>query len=243
MPPSPVDPGSSGEDRSSDDDEARQRTRRVLLVLGGFGAVSAVVAGLVIFSSGSPKPPPEPAVAAVRVEGGSVSVGAEKAPTVVVVYEDFASPASRTFEISSRDFLRGEAARGEVLVQYHPIGLGAGYSSDAAAAWGGVVSSGTPEQALALHDLLFDRQPAANDPAPGEFIALAKKAGVTSAAVLEAVASPAPSFADASRAAAAGAGVRTTPTVLLDGKQVTAASAVDLADDLQRAVLGTEGQG
>ncbi len=86
-------------------------------------------------------------------------MGAPDAPTTIVVFEDYGSRPSREFEIASRDFLRVEAAEGKVRVEYHPFALSHGYSRDALEAWGAVLDGGTAQQALAFHDLLFDRQP------------------------------------------------------------------------------------
>src|ERR1700712_381933 len=87
------------------DEGPPERSRRLVLVLGILGALSAVIAGLAIFPSGASPPPPEPQ-AQVRTTGQSLVVGRPGAPTKVVVYDDFGDPASRDFEIASRDFLK-----------------------------------------------------------------------------------------------------------------------------------------
>ena len=62
-----------------------------------------MIAGLVIFSSGeAPAEKPEPA-AAVRAGDQSLLVGKAGAATKVVVYEDFASPRSREFEVAANE--------------------------------------------------------------------------------------------------------------------------------------------
>ena len=224
---------------SADDGEAPRRSGRLVLVLGGLAAVSAVFAAVVIFSNSTAEPvKPKDPVAAVRAGDRSLTVGARSAATKVVVYEDFGSPDSRTFDISSRDFLRDEAARGNVAVEYRPVALAdADYSADAVAAWGAVLEQGRPGQALALHDLLFDLQPRPDDTAQQEFSALARKAGVRDTEVLDAAGSPDPAWAAATRQEARAARVRTTPVVRVDGEPLTAPSPVALADRLQRLVL------
>lgn len=216
-------------------DGTPQRSRRLLIVLGVLGVVSAVVAAMVVFSSGASIAPPKDPVAQVRADDGSLTVGPADAPTKVVAYEDFGSPASRTFEIASRDFLRLEAAEGDVLVEYRPVALLASdYSTGALAAWSAVLAAGRPGEALAFHDLLLDRQPGV-DVSPEDFVALAKEAGVTDGEVLEAVA--APGKVSTGSAGDAAAAVRTTPTVLVDDLPVSAASPDKLADAVQRLVL------
>ncbi len=220
------------------DDETPERKKRLLLVLGVLGAVSAVVAGAVIFSSGAGSTPPKDPQALARAEDLSLAVGQPGAPAQVVVYEDFASSASRAFEIASRDFLRVEAAQGRVRVEYHPVTLSDDGSTVAAlAAWETVLGRGTAQQALALHDLLFDRRPPGEGMAAADLVALAKKARVKDSDVLEAVGALDLTTALSTREVARAAGVRTTPTVLVDGEPVGAASPTSLADTVQRLVL------
>jgi protein-disulfide isomerase len=215
----------------------------LLVVIGALAAISVVVAALVIFSSGEgPAERPEPA-AAVRAGEQSVVVGRGTAPTQVVVLEDYASPESRAFEIASRDFLRIEAARGSVQVEYRPFATGAGYSRDAFLAWAGVLRAGTPDQALAFHDVLFDRQPddaSAEPPTPRQLVTWAKDVGVRDDAVFAAMATDDEELVAHAARAAREAGADRTPLVLLDGEPVTAETPTGLADALQRAILRQE---
>ncbi len=223
----PPDPGAPAE-----------RNTVLLMVLGALAVISAVIAGLVIFSSGEgPADKPE-ATAPVRAGDASLSVGRSDAPTKVVVYEDFASPESREFEMASRDFLRIEAARGSLLVEYHPYVAGSDdYSTDALQAWGGVLSAGTPKQALAFHDVLFDRQPSSGSPTPSELVTWAEDKGIDDQRVHAAMAQPADALVAAADRAALQAGVRRAPYVVLGDTPLSASSPTGLADTLQRRVL------
>lgn len=213
----------------------------LLLVIGGLAAISVVIAALVVFSnSQAPAEKPE-AAAPVRAGDQSVVVGRSGAPTKVVVYEDFASPESREFEIASRDFLRIGAARGRVQVEYRPfVASTAGYSSGAMQAWGAVLRAGTPKQALAFHDVLFDRQPSSGDFAADQLATWAEDAGIDDVDVLAAVSQPDEALVASANRAAREAGLRRPPLVLLDGVPLSAPSPTDLADALQRRVLGGE---
>lgn len=223
---------------TSPDDETPERNRRILLVLGVLGAVSAVVAGAVIFSSSSDPVPPREPTAQVRAADDTLLVGASDAPMQVVVYEEFASAGSRTFELASRDFLRVEAALGHVQVDYRPVSLTDEVTATARlASWGEVVRQGSPQQALDFHDLLFDPQPGDDAMAAAQIVSLAKKAGVRNSEVLEAVGAPDASIPASTRQRARAAGVRTTPTVLVDGQPFTAGSPTELADALQKKIL------
>ncbi len=218
-----------------------ERNTVLLLVVGVLAAISFVVAALVIFSSGGgPAEKPE-ATAAVRAGDQSVVVGRSSAPTKVVVYEDYASPESREFEIASRDFLRIEAARGRVQVEYRPYAQSDdGYSTQALQAWAGVLGAGTPKQALAFHDVLFDRQPTTGTPTPTQLVEWARGSGVRSDRVFAAMAAPGEEFVTAANGAAREAGVQRPPLVLRDGTQVSADSPTALADTLQRELLEEE---
>ncbi len=220
------------------EDPRRERNTVVLLVVGVLLAVSVVIAGLVVLSGGSePATAPVP-TATVSVEDQGLVVGPADAPATVVVHEDFGSPESRAFDIASRDFLRIEAARGVVQVRYLPFaGDEEGYSVAALQAWAGVIGAGTPEQALAFHDVLVDRQPQAGAPVPDQFLAWAADAGIEDADVLDAIDAPDPAFVDRADAAAAAAGVRRAPVVLLDGRPVSGPTPVAVAERLQRALL------
>jgi hypothetical protein len=226
--------------REPDPKAAAARNPVPLFVIGTLVVISAVIAALVIFSSGDGSAPKPAAVAPVRAGQASVSVGHGDAPTKVVVYEDFAGPRSREFEIASRDFLRIEAARGSVQVEYQPFAPGTGYSSDALQAWGGVLSAGTPKQALAFHDVLFDRQPSSGSPTPSELVSWAQDKGIDDQRVHAAMAQPDDALAATADQAAHSAGASSPPLVTLDGKALSAASPTALADALQRRILATD---
>ncbi|MCW2848358.1 MAG: pknE [Marmoricola sp.] len=222
---------------ASPDDDQTTRSKRLLLVIAAVVALSAVVAGFVIFSGGETKSPKEP-VAAVATSGQSLVLGRPSAATKVVVYEDFGSTASRDFEIASRDFLLIEAAQGHVRVEYHPVQLAAGYSQQALEAWAAVVEHGTPAQVMAFHNRLFDRQPEATTTLTTDDLErFAVAAGVRKGVVSDGLASPDTAFVASARAAARTAGVATVPQVLVDGKPLSPGTGVDLADRLQRQVL------
>jgi protein-disulfide isomerase len=227
--------------RGPDPEAPPERNTVLLLVLGILAIISVVIAALVIFSSGEgPAQKPE-AAPTVRAGDTSMTIGRSDASTKVVVYEDFGSPESRSFEIASRDFLRIEAGRGQVQVEYRPfLATTGGYGADALQAWSGVLRSGTPKQALAFHDVLFDRQPTSGSPTPSELVTWAEDKGIHDQKVHAAMAQPDDSFVAAAGAAARQAGVERTPYVLLGGTAMSADSPVALADALQRKILQLE---
>jgi protein-disulfide isomerase len=126
-----------------------------------------------------------------------------------------------------------------VYVDYRPVASRNGYSRSSLSAFASVLDVAGPKTALHLHDLLFDHQPAAGAPAPGEdqLVALAAKAGARRAAVAGPIGSSAQQqWLGAADAAARKAGIRSLPTVLLDGKPLTGKSVVQLADRLENII-------
>jgi len=224
---------------SQEEDGPPERSRRLLIGIAVLGVVSAVIAGVVIFSSGGSTTRAEDPVAKLRTSGESLIVGNPGAPRKVVVYEDFDSRQSREFEIASRDFLRVEAAQGNVLVEYRPFYLTLGYSQWALRAWLAVLEGGTAKQAMEFHDELFDRQRSADEspPSDAELEAWAVDAGVDEGLVGDVLERPDRELVDVARQSARAAGVETAPTILVDGKPFGTGTGVELADQLQRKIL------
>ena len=221
------------------DDGPADRNRWLLPGLGALAAVSAVIAAVVIFSSGGASTPAKDPEAQVRTSDDALIVGRPDAPTTVVVFEDFASTASREFEIASRDFLEVEAAQGNVLVQYRPFAPTDDYSRQAFQAWDAVLRHGTAEEAMAFHELLFDRQasPTGTEPTVAELDAWAVEAGADKGLVSAALERPDPAPVESAREDAQAAGVGLPPAVVVDGRTLTGSSGLDLADQLQRRIL------
>jgi protein-disulfide isomerase len=216
--------------------QARQeRNRKALIVAAVVVVLAAVVAAGVIFSGGSaPK---------ATASGQALVVGNDPAATTkVVVYEDFLCPYCRELETSSRSFLRADAEKGNVQVEYRPFHLlQDDYSTRALTAWAAVLQKGTPAQALRFHDLLYDNQPYESDgnkPGVDDLVKLAEKAGVTDSTVLDAIKQPDQAFVDAADADAQKAGVQGTPTVFVNGKELQG-SVAELSDQLKK--LGATG--
>jgi protein-disulfide isomerase len=222
-------------------EQQRQERRRRNLMVGGVVGAILVIVLVGFFVSRSIDDTTDVSAPAAGSEFG-LTVGPDDAPNKVVVYEDFLCPFCREFETSSRDFLRADAKKGIVQVEYRPFHLlRDDYSTRALSAWAAVLQQGTPQQALKLHDLLYDEQPYEQDPnKPGAstLASWAEKAGVTDTSVLSATGSTDAAFVDAADAAANKAGVTGTPTVFLNGKQVSGSSVSDIVDNLERTIAG-----
>lgn len=229
---------------STRDAGRRERNRRLAITTGILVLLALVIATGVWVTSGSSTTPDPAATRTPAAHRGDhfLVVGAADAPLKVVVYEDFLCPFCRQLETSTRDFLHQDAAKGRVQVEYRPFQLlPDDYSRRALDAWATVLQKGTPAQALRFHDLLYDEQPyeqAAHKPGVAALQARARKAGVTDPKVLDAFGSPNPAFFAAVQKSAEQAGVRGTPTVLVDGKPFGGRSIQDLADRLEQRAAG-----
>lgn len=216
---------------------SRERNRRILITLGIVLVLSALVAVGVVYSSGGKTEPAPAGSVAMRADSPALVMGPAKAHHKVVVYEDFLCPYCREFESSTRSFLHDYARKGTVQVEYRPFHLlPEPYSIRSLTAWAAVLEKGTPQQAYRFHNALYDDQPYEADPdKPGvdELRSMARKAGVSDSAVLEAMGRPDASFVDEADRKARAAGVTGTPTVLLDGKEVRGASITEMADNLE----------
>ncbi len=220
---------------SAGDDRTRQ-----LLVAGVVILVMGLIAAAVFWTqSAGGSTRPVPTVPVVSASGYALAVGKRSAPVHVVVYEDFQCPLCRRFEMAARDFLRLDAAVGKVYVEYRPVASTAEYSRRALNAFVAVLDTSPGHVALSYHDLLFDRQPAEQGPWPGNtyLVTLAGKAG----AVRTAVAGPVKtmkyrSWLTGANVAARKAHLAGTPTVVVDGKQLSGSSVEQIALRLERLI-------
>lgn len=225
--------------------QKRSERNRRLGITGGIAVVvAAIIAGLVWYSIGGSSSDASSAgagAATATVDGDSLVVGPSSAKTKVTVYEDFQCPYCRQFESQSRDFLREAAADGTAQVTYKPFNLLTqdDYSARALSAFATVLTKGTPAQALAFHDQLFDNQPyeaASDKPDTAKLRQWAEDAGVKKASVLDAIGPVDESYVKQVTQAAVSAGVQGTPTILVDGKPLSGSSISDQADQLEEMI-------
>ncbi len=220
----------------------RERNRRLLITLGVVAVLAAIVVAGVLLTGGKKQTPGGDGTLSARVDGQALVLGAEGDATKVVIYEDFLCPFCREFEVAARDLLHKSASSGKATVEYRPFQLlPETYSVQALTAWATVLEQGTPEQALKLHDLLFDNQPYENAPdKPGveQLADLAEEAGVEDQDVLDAIGDQNPAFVAATIATAREAGIRSTPTVLVNGKKVEGQSITQIVSALEALLSG-----
>lgn len=223
-------------------DQARKdRIRNIIAGIAVLAVVSGLIAAAVIFSPDpkSSKVTVNKIKAPVAATATGLRLGKESAPHQVIVYEDFQCPYCREFENASRSFFHEAAEAGKLSVEYRPLNLPGldPYSIDALNTWWAVVKHGTPQQALQMHDILFEKQPyetATDKPTAADMRGWAKSVGVDSAA-LAAMKNPDKSLVEAANKTAEQAGVQGTPTVLLNGAKLEG-SPQQMFDQIQQAV-------
>jgi protein-disulfide isomerase len=221
----------------------KERNRRVALVVGIVVLLSAIVAAGAWLGGGGSNSSSSSSKSAQSVSAGDIflSVGDSKAPVKVVVYEDFLCPFCRELEASTRDFLRENADKGRVYVEYRPINLlrQYAYSAKALNAWAAVLKNASPEAALKLHNLLFDKQPyeqASDQVTDSQIAAWVKEAGGDNAKVRDAMKSKDTAFFDAMSAEMVKEKIDSTPTVFINGKELPVTAVTQMVTQIETAV-------
>jgi len=217
--------------------QRRQERRRASLMIGGvvLAILVIVVAGFLINRARDTSTD----VAAPAAGSGNygVAIGQQDAPHKVVIYEDFLCPYCGELEKVTHSDLATLADQGKVYVEYRPFNLlQTDYSVNAAAAFKVVLDASGPDVAKKFHDLLYADQPEESGPYPdsGWLVDKAVEAGAQEGKVSSDIEQgTGKTWVDDATKAATDAGVRGTPTILLDGKVFQDGRTVDdLANNL-----------
>ncbi len=218
-----------------------ERNRRFGIVGVVVVVIGAIVAAGVWLGGGDKKSEADGDLPALRAESPALVMGDDAAPVKVVIFEDFLCPYCRELEMSTRDFLRENADKGKVQVEYRPFNLLTSfpYSAMALSAWGGVLNNDTPEAAYRLHNALFDNQPyeqASNEVDEDELLGWVKDADADVDAARDAIETKDTAFFEAAQQAAMDKKITGTPSVFVNGEELKGASITDLAQKLEAAI-------
>ncbi|MCZ2528167.1 DsbA family protein [Streptomyces sp. HB2AG] len=209
---------------------ARAKRRRTLVaaaVVAGVLAVAAAV-GVVVANTGGEDEGPVASPKGAGGENGLVlSKGRADAPATLTVYEDFRCPACKQFEDTYRSTIDSLVKSGDLRVDYHLVTIidgnvgGQGSTRAANAAACSQDAGHFPE----YHDVLFANQPPETEDAfadNGRLLKLAGKVdGLRSGAFDSCVEKGTyEDWVARSSSTLTGDGYNSTPTVLLDGKDV-----------------------
>ncbi|WP_395656216.1 DsbA family protein [Nocardioides sp.] len=204
-------------------EQKRQEAKRRNLMIGGVVLAILVIVTGGYFLSRSLDTSNDVAAPSTGSSYG-VTIGSKDAPHTIVVYEDFLCPYCGELERATREDLAQLAADGKVRVEYRPFNLLSSlgdYSERSAAAFSIVLDKSGPDVAKKFHDLLYDNQPEEKGPYldDAKLVELAVQAGADEAEVKAAIeAGDGKKWVTDATQAALDAGVRGTPTVLLDDK-------------------------
>ncbi|MBC2933170.1 thioredoxin domain-containing protein [Nocardioides sp. zg-1228] len=198
------------------------------------GVLVLVVGGYFLISNlGSDKPDTAPAGAS---DDYGLVLGEDDAPKSIVVYEDFLCPFCGQLEQTVGDQLDEAVEAGEVKVEFRALPFLeriSDFSPKAANALAVVLDTSGPEVAKSFHDLLYDNQPSESGPFPDDdqLVAWAVEAGADEDAVRPGIEDMAfEGWVDAAGEAASKAGIKSTPTVLVDGKKVEGQTLAEIAE-------------
>ncbi|MCT2594369.1 DsbA family protein [Streptomyces sp. N2-109] len=208
-------------------EEVADKRNRVLKVAGAMIAVLAIagVAGVLVANQGDGSgggggdtPPAAP-----------ITQGKGKAPATLTIYEDFRCPACGHFEETFRDTIHALEEAGQLKTEYHIVtiidgNMGGKGSTNAANAAACARDQG---EFGPYHDALFTNQPSEQDDAfadPKRLIELAGKVkGLDNKAFRTCVrGNEHAKWVERSNNAFQDSGHDSTPTVLLDGKDIYA---------------------
>ena len=217
---------------------AARRKQRLVTVAVVAGVLAVVVGGFFLVralndTSDTAAPP-----AGASADHGVV-FGEADAPHEVVIYEDFLCPACGSLETALDDGLSTAVEDGRARVEYRPLDFLSqfgDYSLRAANALAAVLDTAGPEAAKEFHDTLFAEQPAESGSHPDDdwLVEKAVAAGAEEEQVRPLIEDLGFEgwIADGTEAASR-EGVRSTPTVYVDGREVTG----ETTDEVARAVL------
>ncbi|RKE17835.1 thioredoxin domain-containing protein [Streptomyces sp. TLI_171] len=218
--------------------EARAVTRRRRITVGvSVAAAVAVVAGgtaiAVSTAGGADSSTTTAAVTPANTtgtDGTVITYGKADAPHTLAVYEDFRCPVCQAFETSAGQTVQQLADQGQYKIEYHLAtfldnNLGGSGSKTALNAAGAALNEGV-DKFKQFHDVLYANQPAESEDGFGDvnhLLDLAEKVpGLKTEAFTKAVTEGAyKGWASKVSTAFNKSGVSGTPTVKLDGKQLS----------------------
>lgn len=235
-------------------EKARAKRRRTATVGGGIVAVLAVAAvvGIVVShlghdSEGGPAAAPSGATGKADL---AVPVGAADAPSTLTVYEDFRCPACDAFEKTYRTTVRDLVDRGQLRAEYHLVRLIDGNSGGTGSlnAANAAACAQVAGRFRAFHDVLYDNQPderADKFADKNNLLALAGKVpGLRTAAFTSCVnGGTYNAWVNKSNGDFDNGGFGSTPTILLNGKNVYADPANPLSPARLRALVAAANKG
>ena len=215
-------------------EKARAKRKRTLMVAGGVVVVLGVAAGIGVAVAGHDSGGGSDSAGAVSAPRGAIGkdnlvipVGATDAPSTLTIYEDFRCPACDSFEKSFTPTVHSLEDSGAMRTEYHLVtlidgNLGGSGSLNAANAAACAQDQG---KFRAFHDMLYANQPDEQDDKFADnntLLTLAGKvSGLKTAAFTACVnGGTHDAWVKKSNDAFGSSGFNSTPTILLNGKNI-----------------------
>ena len=232
--------------------ERLERRRRSIGVTVAVLVVLAVIGGIGFAlqssrdTTGKATTPPAGVVGTYGIPDGKAS-----APVTVTIYEDFMCPYCGELEAANRAWVQQYVDQGKMRVDYRVLAFldrasnGTEYSSRSANAIGVVLDTSGPDVAQKFHALLFEHQPSEGSDglSDSQLVDYAVQAGAKRADVEQAIKDRKFSqwVVNGTNDASKNHGVTGTPTVLVDGQQVTGQTMQQLSANVKQAVDAKQG--
>lgn len=219
--------------------DARRRTiTRLGVTAASLGIIAAIVSGLVSVSapttaaapigSGSTTLP-DGSQAPISLTETSVLIGGADAPVAISLYEDFSCSHCQAYEEEVGVAIGNLVADGTVSIEYHPIQIVTQYGVRAAGA-STCVAENDPKSWWSVHSALFAaHNPMTDGWSRADFAANVKDLGVTDDNTLSCIEDGRwEDWIGQNTDTAAGEGITSTPTLLIDGEKTNLLAADDL---------------
>jgi protein-disulfide isomerase len=209
---------------------AAERRRRSLTVSAVAVAVIVIAVGVFVFvQTRSSAPTVSASVVHGSTGGYGFVVGKADAPASLVVYEDFQCPICQHFEQIDDAMMAKKVTAGTLKVEYRPIAIldresSTDYSSRASNASACVRNATDATTWKAFHDLLYKNQPAEGSAglSDDQLTTYATQAGAKAPSVGTCISDERyKNWVSSATEASSKAGVSGTPTVLLNGQDVS----------------------
>jgi protein-disulfide isomerase len=246
--------GNRGRDRQAarrivEQQKAAAKRRQVTIWTSVAVVAVLLIAGLIgwgVYANQSKNDASNVVTPSVAVDDGTAfAIGT--GPVTLDLYEDFMCPICHQFENTNGDTIAQMVADKKITVRYHTVAIldpasnGTKYSTRSAGAAAAAAQGGKFKE---YHDALYDNQPEENSNGltDAKLIELGKSVGLGDDFAKAVTDKTYDAWVGKVTDTFSARGFTGTPTVVVNGKQVTGANgSVPLADDLTKAVDAAEG--
>jgi protein-disulfide isomerase len=238
-------------------EKARARRKRTLMVAGGVVVVLAVAAGIGVAVAGHDSGGGTDSAGAVSAPRGAtgkdglvIPVGAADAPSTLTIYEDFRCPACDAFEKSFTPTIHSLEDSGALRTEYHLVTLIDGNLGGSGSLTAANAAACAQDQGRfrAFHDVLYANQPDEQDDKFADkntLLTLAGKVGGLKTAAFTACVDGGThdAWVKKSHDAFGASGFDSTPTVLLNGKNIYGSGSAALTPAGLKQMVRSANQG